>query len=139
MKAKLEQLGIIASYSRSAVSNDNAFSESLFGSMKTRKQYPRQGFRDIEEAREWVLSFVYWYNNEHRHSGIKYVTPAQRHQGIDGDILAKRKEVYRVAKLTFPERWNTRDTRDWDYEDEIVFNPVKENKANSSEKNGQVA
>ncbi|MFC0178558.1 integrase core domain-containing protein [Thorsellia kenyensis] len=129
----------MASYSRPAVSKDNAFSESLFGSMKTRKQYPRDGFKSIEDARKWVLSFVDWYNNEHRHSGIKYVTPAQRHQGIDGEILANRKKVYERAKLSLPERWNNRNTRDWDYQDEIVFNPVKENETNNTKKKGQVA
>ena len=50
--------------------------------------FPARGFADLESAREWAMAFVQWYNHEHRHSGIRYVTPAQRHAGEDHPILA---------------------------------------------------
>ena len=58
-----------------------------------------------------------WYNNEHRHSGINYVSPSQKHMGLDQEILRKRKEVYEKAKERHPERW-ARETRDWSFSEE---------------------
>jgi putative transposase len=65
------------------VSNDNAFSESLFRTVKYCPAWPSQGFATLEEARAWVLAFVDWHNNRHCHSALKFVTPAQRHRGDD--------------------------------------------------------
>ena len=56
--------------------------------------WPSQGFENIEQAREWVKAFIDWYNFEHRHSAIKFVTPAQRHHGEDIAILQKRQAFY---------------------------------------------
>jgi transposase InsO family protein len=88
------------------VSNDNAYSEALFKTLKYAPRYPSRPFEDIEKAREWVMQFVQWYNHSHRHSNLKYVTPAQRHQGYDREILEQRKQVYEVAKARNPERWS---------------------------------
>ncbi len=90
MLATLQQLGIIPSLSRPSVSNDNPYSESLFKTLKYRPEYPSLPFKTLVDAREWVADFVSWYNHEHLHSAIKFVTPAQRHAGNDKTILAKR-------------------------------------------------
>jgi putative transposase len=75
---------------------------------------------------QWVLGFVTWYNNEHCHSGIKFVTPAQRHRGEDEQILLKRHHVYEQAKRAMPKRWNNRSTRNWQPINEVCLNPPKE-------------
>ena len=98
MLETLYALGITPSRSRPRVSNDNAYAESLFKTLKYVPDYQPQGFKTLDEARVWVRNFVNWYNNEHRHSGINYVTPEQRHNGEDREILEKRKEVYAKAK-----------------------------------------
>jgi len=125
MLATLRRLKVLPSFSRPQVSNDNPYSESLFRTLKYNVGYPRS-FHSIEEAREWVAGFVDWYNNEHRHSGIKYVTPQQRHNGKDKVILEKRKETYRKAKLKHPERWS-RKIRDWSWIEEVYLNPDAQN------------
>src|SRR5207245_161770 len=81
--AMLHWLGVKPSYSRPRVSDDNAFVESLFRTAKYRPEFPTKGFDDLDEARLWAARFVHWYNHEHRHSGIRYVSPAQRHAGHD--------------------------------------------------------
>ena len=122
LRVTLQQLGIEPSYSRPRVSNDNAYSESLFRTTKYRPDYPMQGFGNIEEAQNWVLSFVRWYNLVHRHSAIKFVTPEQRHNGEDIEILAQRKALYEQVKQARPERWSG-NTRDWSRPDKVLLNP----------------
>ena len=87
---KLRDLQIQPSFSRPRVSNDNAFSEALFRTCKYVPNYPVSGFADLSAAQRWVHGFVQWYNYEHRHSAIRFVTPMQRHTGEDKAILAKR-------------------------------------------------
>ena len=65
-----------------------------------------------------------WYNEEHLHSSIKFVTPGQRHRAEDRQILADRKEVYLKAKLKNPNRWSG-DIRNWDRVNEVYLNPEK--------------
>ncbi len=88
-----------------------------------RPEYTGKGFKTIITAREWGLSFVNWYNN-HRHSKINFVTPVQRHKGLDKDILCKRKDVFKLAKKQHPERWSG-ETRKWKYQTEVWLNPVR--------------
>ncbi|HBA6526051.1 TPA: transposase family protein, partial [Escherichia coli] len=123
--AKMYALGVLSSYSRPRVSNDNPYSESLFRTLKYCPWWPENGFRTINDARIWVNRFVNWYNFEHKHSGIKYVTPAERHQGNDMKILAARKAVYQLAREQHPERWG-KHLRNWDYISEVYLNPEKE-------------
>lgn len=104
MLSRMEHLGVLPSFSRPAVSNDNPFSESLFKTLKYRPGYPGS-FKTIDESREWVKGFVYWYNHEHRHSGINFVTPHERHTGVDIAILEQRKKTYEMAYLKNPQRW----------------------------------
>lgn len=122
LRAKLDLLGLRTSYSRPRVSNDNAYSESLFRTTKYRHDFPKDGFKTIEEARVWVLGFVRWYNTEHRHSAIKFVTPSQRHEGKDVEVLVKREQLYKQAKERNPERW-TGQTRNWERPGEVWLNP----------------
>ena len=123
----LYHLGITGSRSRPRVSNDNAYAESFFKTCKYFPGFPYQGFADIQQARKWVYEFVHWYNHEHQHSGIKFVTPAQRHAGTDLEILAQRKAVYEKAKAKNPSRWSG-ETRNWEQKTVVVLNPTKEKK-----------
>jgi putative transposase len=122
MLATLQKLGVAPSFSRPQVSNDNPYSESLFRTLKYNAGYPKS-FESIEEAREWVAKFVNWYNNEHRHSSIKYVTPMQRHTGEDKEVLEKRKKTYEEARMKNPDRWS-RGIRNWNHIDTVYLNPA---------------
>ena len=119
MLATLQRLEVVASFSRPSVSNDNAFSESLFKTLKFTAGYPKS-FKTIEEARAWMTRFAQWYNHEHRHSRIKFVTPMQRHTGQDRDILARREAVYAQARLSIPSRWPTKN-RSWKRPDQVYL------------------
>lgn len=124
LNAKLQSLGIMPSFSRPHVSNDNPYSEALFRTCKYRPDYPQYGFETIEDARSWMRRFVYWYNEIHRHSAIRFVTPSQRHQGKDLQILQSRREVYGIAKDLNGNRWSGA-TRNWDYIDHVWLNSPK--------------
>jgi putative transposase len=121
MLATLQQLGVVASFSRPHVSDDNAYSESLFHTLKYRPSYPSRPFESIEEARAWVADFVAWYNGTHLHSGISFVTPEDRHSGRDRLLLEKRRQVYERARRRHPERW-TGSTRAWDHIETVRLN-----------------
>jgi putative transposase len=123
----LYQLGITPSRSRPRVSNDNPYAESIFRTCKYRPDYPSKGFADLTAARTWVLSFVRWYNQEHRHSGLNFLTPIQRHNGLTDHILGQRTNVYEQAKSKHPERWS-REIRTWTLEDEVWLNPERVSK-----------
>jgi len=125
MLETLYALGITPSNSRPRVSNDNPYSESIFRTLKYRPNYQPKGFASIEEARGWCDEFVNWYRFEHHHSGIKFLTPSERHSGKGSEILAKRHEIYEQAKAAHPERWNGRNTRNWDDITEVQLNPDK--------------
>jgi transposase InsO family protein len=126
MVATLERLGVIPSLSRPAVSDDNPYSESLFKTLKYRSSYPDSVFSSIDHARAWVSRFVQWYNTEHLHSAIRFVTPSSRHLGLDPAILAKRAAVYEKAKRQNPHRWSGK-TRNWTPITEVLLNAKKHN------------
>jgi putative transposase len=123
----LYHLGITPSRSRPRVSNDNPYAESIFRTCKYRPDYPSKGFSDLTAARIWVLSFVHWYNKEHRHSGLNFLTPNQRHDGSTEQIFEQRRQVYEQAKILHPERWS-RETRNWTLEEEVWLNPERVSK-----------
>jgi putative transposase len=123
--AMMYWLGLKASYSRPRVSNDNAFVESLFRTAKYRPEFPAKGFADLQQARQWASAFVSWFNHDHRHSGIRYVSPAQRHAGEDRDILAARHGLYVQAKAAHPRRW-ARHTRNWNPITVVTLNPERD-------------
>jgi putative transposase len=124
LKAKLEELGVMSSFSRPRVSNDNPYSEALFRTCKYKSSYPQEGFKTIADAREWVLEFVDWYNNRHYHSGLNFVTPSSRHKGLAPKIMKKRLKVYKAAKELHPQRFN-RGIRNWDLPETVSLNPRK--------------
>lgn len=124
-QATLEKLGVQSSFSRPRVSNDNPYSEALFKTMKYRPKYPFKGFKSLEQARKWVEKFVKWYNHDHLHSGINFITPYQRHYGLDKKIMEKRKETYEKARAKHPERWS-KNSRDWSLPKYVSLNPINE-------------
>ena len=123
--AMLNWLGIKPSYSRPRVSGDNAYAESLFRAAKYRPEFPAKGFVTLDAARAWTASFVRWYNFEHRHSGIRYVSPAQRHAGDDHAILAARHDLYTQARKLNPARWSGK-TRNWSPIGAVTLNPERD-------------
>ncbi len=132
MVVTLERLGVLASFSRPGVSNDNPYSEALFRTLKYRPEFPTQPFADLGAARAWVEAFVRWYNTEHLHSAIRFVTPADRHAGRDTALLLARRAVYTRARRRTPARWSGA-LRNWtpipvvrlNPEDEAVAVPVQ--------------
>jgi transposase InsO family protein len=123
LMATLEHLGILPSHSRPHVSDDNAYAETVFRTLKYRPAYPVNGFADLNDARAWVLDFVGWYNTEHRHSRLRFVTPAQRHTSTDVALLAQRRALYEQAKAERPERWSGA-VRDWTPPGPVTLNPA---------------
>lgn len=133
--AMLEWLGVKPSYSRPRVSDDNPYAESLFRTAKYRPEFPAKGFVDLGTARAWASDFVRWYNHEHRHSGIRYVTPAQRHCGDDHAILAARHALYTTARTRHPARWSG-DTRNWSPILVVALNPERDDVINPHSNGG---
>lgn len=124
MLATLHELGVASSFSRPRVSNDNAYAEALFRTAKYCPLWPERPFDTLDEARLWVNRFVAWYNNEHRHSALNYVTPRQRHSGHAEHLLAARAELYVKARQRHPARW-ARQTRDWSLANDVYLNPER--------------
>ena len=122
LESRLEGLGVLRSFSRPRVSNDNPYSKSLFRKAKYRPDYPRRPFASKDEACQWVASFADWYNHRHRHSGIKFVTPHQRHSGQAVEICHHRAVVYEQARQRNLRRWS-RSTRCWRQPEVVWINP----------------
>jgi transposase InsO family protein len=131
MLATLHKLGVVPSFSRPSVSNDNPYSESLFRTMKYRPEYPSKPFDNIEQAQSWVDGFVFWYNTQHLHSSIRYVTPDDRHCGREDHILANRKKVYKKARSRCPNRWS-KNIRDWNPVRIVWLNPKKKDETSKT-------
>ena len=128
MLATLEKLGVVPSFSRPSVSDDNPYSEALFRTVKYHPTFPMlDKFATILEARQWAERFVHWYNNEHLHSALKFVTPQQRHSSEDEVIRLNRHRVYEAAKAQHPERWSGK-TRDWSLADKVTLNKPNKKK-----------
>ena len=125
LETRLEEMGVLRSFSRPRVSNDNPYSESLFRTVKYRPDYPSRPFGSKGEACEWVAAFVDWYNHRHRYSGIKFVTPHQRHSGAATTICKKRADVYEKARRAHPTRWS-QGTRCWRQPEEVWINKPPE-------------
>jgi len=124
MLAALRKLGIKPSFSRPRMSDDNPFSESLFRTLKYRPSYPKS-FCSLADARVWVEDFVTWYNTEHLHSGISFVTPSSRHYGEHTALLANRCKVYEAARRRRPDRWSGR-CRAWKPHRVVCLNPERD-------------
>ncbi len=124
MLSTLQRLGVMPSFSRPSVSDDNPYSEALFKTLKYHPGFPDQPFDNLQQARQWGLGFQRWYNEVHHHSALKFVTPAQRHRGEDGAILQRRQALYQAAKATHPERWSG-PLRNWEPVKIVYLNPGK--------------
>lgn len=131
LRATMERLGVTPSYSRPSVSNDNPFSESLFGTAKGRPEYPRRPFKTKTEAHHWAKTFVAWYHHEHLHSSIGFVTPLERHDGHSAVILERRRIVYEAARSRTPKRWSGH-TRKWDAPTIVHLNPVEDDRVHTT-------
>jgi transposase InsO family protein len=130
----MQRLGIMPSFSRPSVSNDNPFSESFFKTLKYCPAYPSKPFATIDAARIWVAEFVTWYNTEHMHSAIGFTTPESRHRGEDHAILENRKVVYEKAKQNKPMRWSGK-TRNWNKVECVRLNWLKEDETSNTTNN----
>ena len=130
MLVTMQWLGVVPSFSRPSVSDDNPFSESMFRTLKYCPQYPSKPFENIEAARAWVASFVIWYNTVHLHSGINFVTPESKHKGKDLEILKQRNVVYLNAREKNPNRWSA-NTRDWSPITCVKLNNLKSEKSSA--------
>jgi transposase InsO family protein len=126
--ATMQNSGVVPSFSRPRVSNDNAFAETVFRTAKYCPAWPSKPFESLEKAREWVDGFVAWYNGEHRHSGIRFVTPDERHGGKAEELLQRRHRLYLAARERHPQRWSG-NTRNWTLENEVFLNPERSEKA----------
>ena len=132
MLATLQKLGVVPSFSRPSVSNDNPYSESLFRTMKYRPEYSLKPFENIEQAQSWVNGFVFWYNTQHLHSSIRYVTPDDRHFGREEHILANRRKVYEKARSQNPNRWS-KNIRNWNPVRMVWLNPEKKDETSQTQ------
>jgi len=121
MLATLQRLGVVPSFSRPSVSNDNPYSEALFKTVKYHPSFPEKPFDTLEQARQWVAGFEQWYNEQHRHSALKFVTPGQRHRGEDQEILRQRTALYETAKARRSERWSG-NCRNWSRPAVVILN-----------------
>ena len=124
MLATLQRLGVMPSFSRPSVSDDNPYSEALFKTLKYHPGFPDKPFDSLEEARTWVAGFQHWYNEVHHHSALKFTTPSQRHRGEDIAILEQRHILYEAAKARLPGRWAGK-TRNWTPVKVVYLNPGK--------------
>lgn len=134
MLATMQKLGVMPSFSRPSVKDDNPFSEALFKTLKYCPNFPSRPFVSIAEATEWVARFVVWYNEEHLHSAISFTTPSSRHEGTDEMILQKRDEVYRKARENKAERWSC-NTRDWTKISVVRLNWLKDDESSAKQIN----
>tara|TARA_R110001583_G_scaffold171739_1_gene325445 strand:+ start:6941 stop:7363 length:423 start_codon:yes stop_codon:yes gene_type:complete len=135
LKARLTELGMLMSYSRPRVSNDNPYSEALFRTVKYCPAWPTKGFTSLSAVRDWMLMFERAYNEQHLHSGIRYVTPVDRHQGVDQESLVYRKAINERAKHRHPQRWSG-NTRNWELAGSVSLNSGK---VHEIERNKQAA
>ena len=92
---------------------------------KYRPEFARNGFPNLDATRAWASAFVAWYNDAHRHSGLRYVSPGQRHAGADVAILAARHRLYTAARERNPARWS-RHTRNWTPVGTVTLNPERD-------------
>jgi hypothetical protein len=96
-------LEVQASYGRPHTSNDNAFAESLFSVFKGRVSFPEY-FATLQSALAYCEAFFAWYNHEHHHSSLDFVTPQSVHDGLHVEIYANRNELLMKNRMVHPSR-----------------------------------
>jgi putative transposase len=104
MAMLLSDLGVNKSHGRPHVSNDNPYSEAQFRTLKYRPDYPDR-FGSLADARQWCQRFFTWYNQEHHHTSLNLLTPADVHYGRAEEKLAQRHSVLLLAYDAHPERF----------------------------------
>jgi putative transposase len=104
MAMLLADLGVTKSHSRPHTSDDNPFSEAQFKTLKYRPDYPKR-FGSQADARQWARNFFRWYNDEHHHSALGLLTPADVHWGRAAQVLQERQQVLKLAYEKTPERF----------------------------------
>jgi transposase InsO family protein len=97
-------LGTKPLHSRPRMSNNNAFAKSAFRTAQYRPEFLKRGYKDLDLARSWASQFVQWHNVEHLQRAIRYVSPSQRHDGEDHEILTARHAAYLAARNANPRR-----------------------------------
>lgn len=107
VKELLSDLDVRPSYSRPRVSNDNPFSEAGFKTMKYSPDFPAR-FGSLEEAQTFCRDYFAWYNQEHYHTGIALLTPAQVHYGEAEAVLARRQATLDAAFEQAPKQFGHR-------------------------------
>jgi len=122
--ALMYALGITPSRSRPRVSNDNAHAEAFFRTAKYHPTMLPSGFPDIAAARKWAAAFIHWYNHQHKHRALNFVTPHQKHTGEDRLILAARKRLYQQHRDNHPGRWIRGTIRNWEPVASTTLNPI---------------
>jgi transposase InsO family protein len=123
--AFLNGLEVTNSFNRPRTSNDNAYIESFFRTLKYSPGYPNH-FKSIEDSRYWMADFIDWYNNYHLHSAIGYVTPNQKRSGKHNRIYKKRNKTLEKAKKLNPGRWGSRKTKEWIVDNHVILNKDKD-------------
>jgi putative transposase len=118
----LADLGVERSHSRPHVSNDNPFSESQFATVKGHPEFPDR-FVSFEHALGFCRCFFPWYNGEHRHSGIAWLTPEMVHSGRAAAALVARGEVLRAAYVAHPERFVRHPPKPLELPQAVWINP----------------
>lgn len=116
------RLGIVPSFSRPRVSDDNPFIESFFKTLKYTCGYPKF-FTSIDHSRKWFADFINWYNTAHMHSALQYVTPYQKRNGEHYMIFENRNQVLSEARKKNPERWGSRKTKEYTIQAAETLNP----------------
>ncbi|HEX9726763.1 MAG TPA: hypothetical protein VGC53_20970 [Vicinamibacteria bacterium] len=111
------------SFSRPHVADDKPYPEALPND-EAHAGIPAFPVRRYRVSAAMGRTVVGWYNGGHRHSSIRYVTPDERHHGLEHDVLEKRRELYERARSTNPERW-TGATRNWAPVELVVLNPER--------------
>jgi len=125
----LADLGVTKSHSRPHVSNDNPYSESQFKTFKYRPEFPQQ-FGSLQEARAFCQTFFPWYNTEHHHSGIGFLTPQQVHYGLAKQIVKEREAVLKKAYQIYPDRFKKGLPKPMSLPESVWINkPLKKNDA----------
>ena len=117
----MADLGVTKTHSRPYVSDDNAYSESQFRTMKYRPEFPDR-FGCIQDSRAFCQQFFHWYNQEHRHSGIGLLTPAMVHFGETQTVLAQRQAVLDTAYQAHPDRFVRRPPKPLPLPTEVWIN-----------------
>jgi putative transposase len=124
----LADLGVVKTHSRPHVSNDNPFSEAQFKTLKYCPQFPAR-FGSLEDARAFGQAFFPWYNQEHRHSGLGFLTPAVVHVGQAATVRAHRQQVLATAYALHPERFVNGRPQPADLPTAVWINPPQKKTA----------